>query len=184
MTYVWKEPFKAFNFSKMCVQPTIGISAFVTGSNEQSENCLHLNIYVPGAWANKSAALKFYVLWVDQTSFWTHFLAGGAPKKTVLVFIHGGSFSVGSATDFLYGPDFLLSQDNILVTMQYRLGVFGFLNLGTYPYTGNMGLKDQQQALKWIHANIENFSGQSDQILLFGQSAGWISTPHYNKLAE
>lgn len=99
---------------------------------------------------------------------------GGAKKKTVLVFIHGGGFAAGDASDFLYGPDFLLSEDNIVVTMQYRLGIFGFLNLGFGEYTGNMGLKDQQMALKWIHKNIEHFHGNKSEILLMGESAGRV----------
>lgn len=56
--------------------------------------------------------------------------------------------------------------------MQYRLGVLGFLNLGYGEYAGNMGLKDQQLALKWIHENIELFSGNKSEILLFRKSAG------------
>lgn len=70
--------------------------------------------------------------------------------------------------------DFLISQDNIVVKIQYRLGVFGFLNFGNDEYTGNMGLKDQQMALKWVHDNIENFSGNKNEVLLFGQSAGEV----------
>ena len=73
-----------------------------------------------------------------------------------------------------YGPDFLLTADNILVVMQYRVSIFGFLNLGHGEYTGNMGLKDQQMALKWIFENIQNFSGNKSEILLFGQSTGTI----------
>lgn len=72
----------------------------------------------------------------------------------------------------LYGPDFLMSQDNILVVMQYRVGIFGFLNLAHGEYTGNMGLKDVQMALKWIYENIENFSGNKHEIMLFGPSSG------------
>lgn len=100
------------------------------------------------------------------------FKVGGSKSKTVMVTIHGGGFLIGSGRDSIYGPDFILSQDNILVVINYRLGIFGFLNLGIDDYTGNMGMKDQQLALKWIHENIEQFSGNKDEILLLGESAG------------
>ncbi|XP_055312058.1 esterase B1-like isoform X2 [Sitodiplosis mosellana] len=96
-------------------------------------------------------------------------------KKTVLIFIHGGGFTEGTSNDFQYGPDFLIDADNILVTLNYRVGVFGFMNLGFGEYTGNMGLKDQQLALKWIYENIEHFSGNQNEIMLFGESAGGAS---------
>lgn len=89
-----------------------------------------------------------------------------------MVYIFGGGFTAGGASESYYGPDFLISQDNILVTIQYRLGIFGFLHLNSTEYTGNMGLKDQQLALKWIHQNIEEFSGNKHQIAIFGESAG------------
>lgn len=115
--------------------------------------------------------------------------AGGAKNKSVLVFIHGGAFGeyffhnifyrksdrrhqISAFGDASYGPDFLLTQDNIVVTLQYRLGIFGFLNLGFGEYTGNMGLKDQQLAMKWVYDNIEYFSGNKNEILLFGESSG------------
>lgn len=79
---------------------------------------------------------------------------------------------MGDPDTTIYGPDFLLSEDNILVTIQYRVGIFGFLNLGLDEYSGNMGLKDQQLAIKWVFDNIEHFSGNKNEILLFGQSAG------------
>lgn len=100
----------------------------------------------------------------------------------MLVWIHGGAFLEGSGSDSLYGPDFLINRDNIVVTFNYRVGIFGFLNLGFDEYTGNMGLKDQQMALKWIHKNIENFSGNKDEVLLFGQSAGMLKSFHVVKL--
>lgn len=99
-------------------------------------------------------------------------IVGGAKRKTVLVWIHGGAFVGGEANDLAFGPDILLTQDIILITIQYRLGIFGFLNLGFGEYTGNMGLKDQQVALKWIYENVEQFFGKKDEILLFGESAG------------
>lgn len=89
----------------------------------------------------------------------------------VLIIMNLLGFNIDDATDVLYGPDFLLSQDNIVVTIQYRLGIFGFLNLNHGDYTGNMGLKDQQLAMKWVHENIESFSGNKDEVLLFGESA-------------
>lgn len=97
---------------------------------------------------------------------------GGKEKKTVLTWIHGGAFTEGEATDFLYGPEFLISTDNVVVIPEYRVGIFGFLNLDFDPYTGNMGLKDQQLAMKWMYENIEHFSGNRSEILLFGESAG------------
>lgn len=94
--------------------------------------------------------------------------------KTVLLWIPGGGFTEGDYTDAFYGPDFLLNEDNIVVTIQYRVGIFGFLNMNTSEYSGSMGLKDQQMAMKWVYENIENFLGNKNEILLFGESAGWL----------
>lgn len=113
----------------------------------QSEDCLTLNVFVP---AN-----------IKPDS-----------KLAVLFFIHGGGFLEGTGDDELYGPDFIIEKDTILVTMNYRLGVLGFLSLNSTLFSGNMGLKDQQLAMKWIHANIENFGGDSKRITIFGHSAG------------
>lgn len=93
-------------------------------------------------------------------------------RLAVLFFIHGGSFRLGSGDDFFYGPDFIVEKQTILVTINYRLGVLGFLSLNSTEYSGNMGLKDQQLALKWIHSNIERFGGDNKRITIFGQSAG------------
>lgn len=105
-------------------------------------------------------------------SFFNQKANGKKKNKTVLVWIHGGGFTEGGHREALYGPDFLLSEDNIVVAVQYRLGIFGFASLGFGEYTGNMGLKDQQLALKWVYENIEHFSGDKHKILLFGESAG------------
>ena len=72
----------------------------------------------------------------------------------------------------LYGPGYLLDQDVILVTMNYRLGIFGFLTLGDEELPGNIGLWDQLGGLKWIEKNIGAFGGNPDKVTIFGQSAG------------
>lgn len=93
-----------------------------------------------------------------------------------MVFIPGGAYIVGSGNDAWYGPDFLLEKHVIVVTMNYRLGAFGFLSFDSPRYSGNLGLKDQQLALKWIYSNIRYFSGDTNRITLFGESAGGAST--------
>lgn len=90
----------------------------------------------------------------------------------MLFFIHGGGFAQGSGDNFFYGPDFIMEKQTILVTINYRLGIFGFLSLNSIEYSGNMGLKDQQLALKWISSNIGQFGGDSNRITVFGHSAG------------
>lgn len=91
-----------------------------------------------------------------------------------MFFIHGGGFIDGSGRDYAYGPDHLLENDVILVTINYRLSLFGFFSLEMPEYCGNMGLMDQQLALKWVYDNIERFGGDSDCITIFGQSAGML----------
>lgn len=90
----------------------------------------------------------------------------------VLFFSPGGAFRRDSGGDNLNGPDFLVEQNIIVVTISYRLGVFGFLSLNTPLYSGNMALKDQQLALKWVHSNIVRFGGDDTRITLGGFSAG------------
>lgn len=101
----------------------------------------------------------------------------------VMVFIHGGAFAEGNGDDDIYGPDFLLEKGVILVTFNYRLGVFGFLNFDTSKYSGNMAMKDQLEVLKWVHKNIERFGGDTTRITLFGESAG-SSMTHMHVLSS
>lgn len=79
-------------------------------------------------------------------------------KMSVIFFIHGGGYMSGGSS--WHGPDILLDEDIVLVTINYRLGPFGFLSLDTPEYSGNMGLKDQLTALKWVKENIEFFGGK------------------------
>lgn len=93
--------------------------------------------------------------------------------------IFGGLFQINSADDFLSSPDFLIEHDVIIVTFNYRLGAFGFLSLNTNEYSGNMGLKDQQLALKWTYNNIEYFGGDANRITILGHSSGSISANYH-----
>lgn len=84
-----------------------------------------------------------------------------------------------SNSDVHYGR-FLASVGNVIVvSVNYRLGAFGFFNLGNNKVQGNMGMLDQVMALKWIHRNIENFGGDANEITLFGLSAGAMSIGHH-----
>lgn len=138
----WTEPRDCFNFGNVCLQYNPLNKTELIGD----EDCLFLNVYTPDTRPN--------IL------------------KTVMVYIHGGGWFFGSGNDDLQGPDLLINEDVVLVTINYRLGVLGFMSLGTRRYSGNQGLKDQQLALQWINQNIHNFGGNKNKITLFGQSAG------------
>ncbi|XP_032670314.1 esterase E4-like isoform X2 [Odontomachus brunneus] len=116
-----------------------------------SEDCLYLNVYVPYD-LNKSSA-----------------------QKSVMVWIHGGFFLRGNGNIEDTRPDYFMNKDVIMVSINYRLGVLGFLNLEDEETTGNQGLKDQVAALKWIKENIKSFGGDPDNITVFGCGTGAIS---------
>lgn len=116
-----------------------------------SEDCLYLNVYTPKA-------------------------EGSYP---VMVWIHGGALETGSSN--VYNPAPMVQQDVIVVTINYRLGILGFLAHPALSATseagasGNYGLMDQQAALEWVQANIANFGGNPDNVTIFGESAGALS---------
>lgn len=98
------------------------------------------------------------------------------PRKPypVLVWIHGGGIFTGNATENFNGPDYFMQKDVILVTFQYRIGIFGFLSLDdpTLNIPGNAQFRDHIFALKWIQTNIGNFGGDKNNVTLFGESWG------------
>lgn len=110
-------------------------------------DCLRLNIYVPAKASSRN-------------------------RLPVLVYIHGGAYNTGFASKHQYGPKYLIKHDVIVVTMNYRLGPYGFLCLGIPEVPGNQGIKDQALALKWIKENIPNFGGDNNKITIMGESAG------------
>ncbi|XP_065341225.1 esterase E4-like isoform X2 [Cloeon dipterum] len=123
---------------------------FFTGQFVGSEDCLYLNVYKPAEKENEI-------------------------KLPCMVWIHGGGFFAGSGSSSNFGPEFLLDHDVVLVTFNYRLGTLGFLNLDTSGIVGNLGLRDQVAALKWVNNNIAAFGGDPGAVTVFGESAGGAS---------
>jgi para-nitrobenzyl esterase len=146
----WADVLKAGKFGNECVQFPMGLAP--ASEPVGNEDCLYLNVWQPAA----------------------------ADKLPVMVWIHGGGFVLGSGSQDLYeGTNLAKLGDVIVVTINYRLGPFGFL---THPAfadangnTGNFGLMDQIAALQWVHDNIAKFGGDPGNVTIFGQSAGGMS---------
>jgi para-nitrobenzyl esterase len=117
-----------------------------------SEDCLYLNVFAPAK-------------------------AKPRNKLPVMFWIHGGGYVAGSASEPRHNGDYLPLKGVVLVTINYRLGVFGFfatpgLAKEQNGAAGNYGLMDMVAALKWVHANIHAFGGDPDNVTIFGESAG------------
>ncbi|PSN35632.1 hypothetical protein C0J52_24363 [Blattella germanica] len=125
------------------------IDDFLTTNFLGQEDCLFLNVYTPQLTEmNQCKAVP------------------------VMFWIHGGGFYVGSGNSDFYGPDYLVNQNVLLVTINYRLGALGFLSTGDAVIPGNNGLKDQVMALRWVQQNISKFGGDPNNVTIFGESAG------------
>lgn len=150
-----EEIFEAKNFGASAIQ--VEHKGSIIRHHRQSEDCLTLNI---AAGVEKTEA-----------------------KKPVLVLFHHGDFTYGSAVDpLLYGGNYVnANQDIVLVSFNYRLGIFGFIDFSevpggeAFPDTLNLGLLDQIAALKWIRENIAAFGGDPDQITVLGFESGATS---------
>lgn len=124
-----------------------------------SEDCLYLNIYVPEKKENQNEK----------------------EKLPVAIYIHGGAFMSGAGSNLPFVADKLAKKGVIIVTINYRLGIWGFLSHPVLEKknktftSGNYGLWDQIFAMQWVKENIEAFGGDADNITLFGQSAGAMS---------
>uniref|UniRef100_A0A8C6ULI9 Neuroligin 2b n=1 Tax=Neogobius melanostomus TaxID=47308 RepID=A0A8C6ULI9_9GOBI len=176
----WQEIKNATQFAPVCPQNVHGVlpeimlpvwftdnlDAAATYVQNQSEDCLYLNIYVPtedGPLTKKQ----------DESTM-------NRPrdedirdrrKKPVMLFIHGGSYMEGSGN--MFDGSILAAYGNVIVvTMNYRLGVLGFLSTGDQSAKGNYGLLDQIQALRWLNENIGHFGGDPERITIFGSGAG------------
>ena len=149
----WKGERTAYSFGARCMQVPFEDMVFQDGG--MSEDCLYLNVFTP---ANAKDTSKLPVM------FW----------------IHGGGYSSGSASEPRHNGDFLPTKGVVLVTINYRLGVFGFLVTPELVKegdgaAGNYGLQDMIAALKWVQQNIANFGGDPQNVTIFGESAGSLS---------
>lgn len=92
--------------------------------------------------------------------------------------VHGGSFDSGSGNSWVYGPDFLVNENVVVVTINYRLGILGFLGTGDGAAQGNYGMKDMIEALRWVRTNIHHFGGNPNAVTIFGESAGSVAVSY------
>nr|XP_053639153.1 juvenile hormone esterase-like isoform X2 [Cherax quadricarinatus] len=127
--------------------------SFITKELQGSEDCLYLNVFTPSE------------------------PGSGRRDLPVMVSIHGGAFFCGSASES--GPNALLNHDMVLVVIQYRLGVLGFLSTEDDAIPGNFGLLDQVLALQWVQRNIHHFGGDPQKVTIFGESAGAASVSYH-----
>jgi para-nitrobenzyl esterase len=162
----WQGVKEAIQPGSACTQPAAGLVSFIApmakayGSSfaqppvQSSEDCLYLDVWAP-QWPAKRAL-------------------------PVMVWLHGGSNTVGSGTQSTYDGVSLTQHGVVLVTLNYRLGVMGFFSHpelskeSPHHGSGNYGLLDQLAALTWVKRNIAQFGGDPDNVTLFGESAGAI----------
>ena len=151
----WSVPRDASRFGAAAPQNGALIGPVMSlGIGRTSEDCLYLNVWTPGP---------------DRR------------RRPVMVWIHGGAFVLGAGSQMLYdGASLARRGDVVVVTINYRMGAFGFLRLQDrfglrLPTTGNEGLLDQVAALEWVRDEIEAFGGDPGNVTIFGESAGAMS---------
>ncbi len=147
----WREPMPvkhwtgvrdAMNFGARCMQSGSGVS----------EDCLYLNVWTP-EWPSKS-------------------------RKPVMLWIHGGGNFAGASSEAMFDGESLARRGVVLVSANYRLGIFGFYEHpeltaeSRHHASGNYGLMDQVEAMKWVQQNIASFGGDPRNVTVFGESAG------------
>jgi para-nitrobenzyl esterase len=148
----WSDTLDATTFGDKCPQ-MMGTSFKDISGKGISENCLNLNIWAPAKTKN---------------------------LKPVLFWIHGGAF-VGGSGDAFSGHELVSRGDIVVVSINYRLGVLGFVNFdetlknGEKRIPSNLGLRDQLFALQWVHKNIAAFGGDPNKVTIAGESAGSCS---------
>ena len=150
----WKGTRKTDHFGPRCMQrPIFGDMGF--RSDGMSEDCLYLNVWTPAK--------------------------SGKERLPVLVYFYGGGFVAGDGSEARYDGESMARKGIVALTVNYRLGVFGFLahpeltKESPHHASGNYGLLDQTAALHWVRQNIEAFGGDPKRVTIAGESAGSIS---------
>ncbi|UYV78360.1 K02A2.6-like [Cordylochernes scorpioides] len=145
----------ATQFPPSCYQK--GFKPEMHANKEMSEDCLFLNIWAP---SNRS-------------------------NMAVLIHIYGGGFEIGSSDYYEHNPQYLSARTNmVVVSFNYRLSSLGFLDLNREGFYGNMGLKDQILAFKWVKKYIRIFGGNPNKVTLYGLSSGSMSIAFHLSIAE
>ena len=150
----WREPFPAKPWTGIRDATAFGTPCIQGGAEgaRSSEDCLYLNVWTP-EWPAKS-------------------------RRAVMVWFHGGGNFAGASSDPVFDGESLASHGVILVSANYRLGIFGFFahpeltKESPHHASGNYGLLDQVMALRWVHENIARFGGDPANVTIFGESAG------------
>ena len=147
----WDRVLDAAQFGKTSPQGAILGMAINEDTEGTDNNCQNLNVWTPGINDGK--------------------------KRPVMVWLHGGGFSMGSANDAANdGTALSKSGDVVVVGVNHRLNVYGYLDLSAYgekyQYSSNVGMMDIVMALEWIQENIESFGGDPENVTVFGQSGG------------
>ena len=149
----WSDTRLALDFAPACPQ-IVEIDPTENNNSVMVEDCLAINVWTPK---------------VDSG------------KLPVMVFIHGGAFVEGSARNTWYdGASLARTGDVVVVTLQYRLGALGFLELSEiagqeFAESGNLGILDQIAALGWVQKNVDRFGGNPENVTIFGESVGATS---------
>jgi para-nitrobenzyl esterase len=146
----WKGVRDASEYGHHCLQTPSSDQAFTDPG--PSEDCLYMNVYAPADATAKS-------------------------KLPVMFWIHGGGFSSGAGSEFRHNGDTLPTKGVVLVTFNYRLGVFGFMTTAEMAKeangaAGDYGILDIIAAMRWVQANIKQFGGDPGNVTIFGESAG------------
>ncbi|WP_287153666.1 carboxylesterase/lipase family protein [Candidatus Solincola tengchongensis] len=153
----WEEVRPCTEYGPSCPQPEwpYQVQRDIFRITDQDEDCLYLNVWTPAK--------------------------NPDDRLPVMVWIHGGGFTVGSGSQVLYEGKYLARKGVVVVTINYRLGPLGFMahpllsEESPHGVSGNYGLLDQIQALRWVQRNISAFGGDPGNVTIFGESAGGAS---------